>query len=463
MKKVIGVRFRETGKIYYFDPLNLEPDVGENVIVETERGQEFGTVVLRSRMIEEEKIIKSLRPIVRMAGEDDVKRVEENKQKNKKAFEICSRKIEERGLEMKLIDVEYSFDGSKVLFYFTADGRVDFRELVKDLAAIFRTRIELRQVGVRDEARIQGGIGICGRPLCCHTYLSDFAPVTIKMAKDQGLSLNPTKISGVCGRLMCCLNNEEETYIYLNSRMPNVGEIVTTIDGVTGEVSATSVLRQKVKLIVTGDDDSKEIVECSVSELKLKPGKRRPGREKGNDIPMTEEESEELRSLADESPEIPAEKESKVSRKPERKDERRKDNKEGGKAGGKDGRENVRDGRGDAARDNNRGGKDSKDGNNKDNRDNRESRKNRNNQKNAGGRGGSQGKKNDPQGAVKNDQRNNKQNRDNRDNQDVRDNKENRDGRDNRDNRGGKNNRQNYHRNHRNGGVKKESSNSSNE
>ena len=454
MKKVVGVRFRENGKIYYFDPLEFEPDVGENVIVETERGPEFGTVMLRSRMIEEEKIIKSLRPVIRMANADDARRVEENKEKNKKAFEICNKKIEERGLEMKLIDVEYSFDGSKVLFYFTADGRVDFRELVKDLAAVFRTRIELRQVGVRDEARIQGGIGICGRPLCCHTYLSDFAPVTIKMAKDQGLSLNPTKISGVCGRLMCCLNNEEETYIYLNSRMPNVGEIVTTIDGVTGEVSSTSVLRQRVKLIVTGDDDSKEIVECNVSELRLKPGKRRPGRDKGNDIPMTEEESEELRSLAEESSEISVEKENKGSRKPEKKESR-----DSGKAG----RENVRDGR------------DNKDNN----RDNKDGRKNKNDQKNAGGRGGSQGKKNDPQGSGKNDRRNNKPNRDNRDNQDGRDNrekrdgrnnkdnKENRDGRDNRENRGGRNRSNNHHGGHkdrsRNDGVKKDNSNSGNE
>ena len=444
MKKVVGVRFRENGKIYYFDPLEFEPDVGENVIVETERGPEFGTVMLRSRMIEEEKIIKSLRPVIRMANADDARRVEENKEKNKKACEICNKKIEERGLEMKLIDVEYSFDGSKVLFYFTADGRVDFRELVKDLASVFRTRIELRQVGVRDEARIQGGIGICGRPLCCHTYLSDFAPVTIKMAKDQGLSLNPTKISGVCGRLMCCLNNEEETYIYLNSRMPNVGEIVTTIDGVTGEVSATSVLRQRVKLIVTGDDDSKEIVECSVSELKLKPGKRRPGRDKGNDISMSAEETEELLQISDEVPDTFTEKEPKERRNSGKSEKR--DDKKGG---------------------------------------NKENRKNRNDQKNANARGEGRDKKNDLPDASKNERRNNKQGRDskeNRENKDGRGNQGNRDGRDNRagkgnrdgnkenrdnkgnrDNRGGRNNRNNNHRNHRNGGGKKENSNSSNE
>ena len=211
MTKVIGVRFRTAGKIYFFSPGKLEIKTGDKVIVETARGVEFGSVVTGPKEVEDDKITQPLKSVIRLATEDDKKKEEKNKEKEKEAFKICLDKIHKHSLEMKLIDAEYTFDNNKVLFYFTADGRIDFRELVKDLASVFRTRIELRQIGVRDETKIRGGIGICGRPLCCHTYLSEFAPVSIKMAKEQNLSLNPTKISGVCGRLMCCLTNEEET------------------------------------------------------------------------------------------------------------------------------------------------------------------------------------------------------------------------------------------------------------
>ena len=222
--KVVGVRFRKAGKVYYFDPLSLDIKQGSNVIVETARGIEFGYVVMGIRDIPEEKITLPLKPVFRLATEEDVRIQESNAQKEKEAFKICLEKIRKHNLEMKLIDSEYTFDNNKLLFYFTADGRVDFRELVKDLAAVFKTRIELRQIGVRDETKILGGIGVCGRALCCHTYLSEFIPVSIKMAKEQNLSLNPTKISGVCGRLMCCLKNEEEAYEELNSYLPSIGE-----------------------------------------------------------------------------------------------------------------------------------------------------------------------------------------------------------------------------------------------
>lgn len=205
MTKVIGVRFRTAGKVYFFDPLQLEIKRGDHVIVETARGIEFGTVVAGVHEVEDDKVIQPLKPVMRIAGGRDIEQEAANKEKEKEAFKICKEKILKHGLEMKLIDAEYTFDNNKVLFYFTADGRIDFRELVKDLASVFKTRIELRQIGVRDETKIRGGIGICGRPLCCHSYLSDFVPVSIKMAKEQNLSLNPTKISGVCGRLMCCL------------------------------------------------------------------------------------------------------------------------------------------------------------------------------------------------------------------------------------------------------------------
>lgn len=275
MTTIIGVRFRQAGKVYYFDPAGLEIKQGDHVIVETARGVEYGYVVLGCRGVEEEKVVQPLKAVMRLAtpADDEVQR--RNKEKEKDAFKICLEKIARRGLEMKLIDCEYTFDNNKVLFYFTADGRIDFRELVKDLAAVFKTRIELRQIGVRDETKIVGGIGICGRPMCCHTFLSDFAPVSIKMAKEQNLSLNPTKISGVCGRLMCCLKNEEEAYEYLNSKLPNVGDFVTTNDGLKGEVSSVSVLKQLVKVIVTVENDEKEIREYKVDELRFRPKRRR--------------------------------------------------------------------------------------------------------------------------------------------------------------------------------------------
>ncbi|MBR1598691.1 MAG: stage 0 sporulation family protein [Lachnospiraceae bacterium] len=275
MTEVIGIRFRQNGRIYFFAPKDIEIEVGDAAIVETIRGVEYGKVVLGRREIDESSMTSELKPVIRKATPEDDKQYENNKEKCKKAFDICKEKIAARGLEMKLIDVEYTFDNNKVLFYFTADGRVDFRELVKDLAAVFRTRIELRQIGVRDETKILGGIGICGRELCCNKHLSDFVPVSIKMAKEQNLSLNPTKISGVCGRLMCCLKNEQETYEYLNDRLPSVGDRVKTIDGLRGEVSSVSVIRQKVKVIVDLPDDEKEIREYHAEELKFKPKKKR--------------------------------------------------------------------------------------------------------------------------------------------------------------------------------------------
>ncbi|MEE0810578.1 PSP1 domain-containing protein [Blautia sp.] len=290
MTRVIGVRFRNVGKIYYFSPKNLEIHAGDHVIVETARGVEYGSVVLPPRDVEDEKVIQPLKEVIRIANPQDDKKEEINRKKEKEAFQVCLKKIREHGLEMKLIDVEYTFDNNKILFYFTADGRIDFRELVKDLAAIFKTRIELRQIGVRDETKILGGIGICGRPLCCHTYLSEFVPVSIKMAKEQNLSLNPTKISGVCGRLMCCLKNEEETYEELNRKLPNTGDRVTTPEGLKGEVQSVNVLRQLVKVIVDVEDE-KEIREYQASELKFKT------RQKKEKLKLTEEELKALKEL----------------------------------------------------------------------------------------------------------------------------------------------------------------------
>ena len=281
MTEVIGVRFRTAGKIYYFDPKDIHFTRGEHAIVETARGIEYGFVVMGNRETEDAKIVQPLKEVIRKANAEDDQRHLENEVKEKEAYKVCQEKIRKHNLEMKLIDVEYTFDSSKVLFYFTADGRVDFRSLVKDLAAIFRTRIELRQVGARDETKILGGYGICGRPLCCHTFLSDFAPVSIRMAKEQGLSLNPTNISGVCGRLMCCLKNEEDVYEFLNAHLPSVGDTVTTPDGLRGEVSSISVLSQKVKVVVNLEkEDEKELREYKVSELKFKPRKRSTGDKK---------------------------------------------------------------------------------------------------------------------------------------------------------------------------------------
>lgn len=291
MTKVIGVRFRTAGKIYFFDPLKFNIKKGDHVIVETARGIEYGTVVGGIREVPDDNVIQPLKPVLRLATQRDDEQEAGNKQKEKEAFKICLEKIHRHGLEMKLIDAEYTFDNNKVLFYFTADGRIDFRELVKDLAAVFKTRIELRQIGVRDETKILGGIGICGRELCCHRHLSEFVPVSIKMAKEQNLSLNPTKISGVCGRLMCCLTNEEEIYEELNSHLPGNGDRVTTPEGLKGDVQSVNVLRQLVKVIVTLDNDEKEIREYKASELKFKSRRRK------KDAKLSREELEELKRL----------------------------------------------------------------------------------------------------------------------------------------------------------------------
>ena len=287
---VIGVRFRNAGKIYYFDPQQHEIKRGQHVIVETARGVEYGEVVLGNKEVDDTKVIQPLKSVIRVATPEDDAKEAKNHEKEKDAFKICLEKIAKHGLEMKLIDAEYTFDNNKVLFYFTADGRIDFRELVKDLAAVFKTRIELRQIGVRDETKILGGIGICGRPLCCNTHLSEFIPVSIKMAKEQNLSLNPTKISGVCGRLMCCLKHEADTYEYLNSKLPDVGDFVKTFDGMKGEVASVNVLRQTVKLLVDINDE-KELKEYKIEELKYKPHKKK------DKIKLSEEEMKALAEL----------------------------------------------------------------------------------------------------------------------------------------------------------------------
>lgn len=267
---IIGVRFRKSSKVYYFDPTGYDIKKGDHVIVETARGIEYGTVVLGPKEVTDDKVVSPLKPLTRPATPEDEKTNVENEKKEKEAYQICLEKIKKHDLKMKLIDSEYTFDRNKLLFYFTADGRIDFRELVKDLASVFRTRIELRQIGVRDETKLLGGMAICGRPLCCHTFLSEFAPVSIKMAKEQGLSLNPTQISGVCGRLMCCLKNEQEAYEELNRSLPSIGSQVKTIDGYTGEVQSTSVLKQLVKIVITKKNGEREIREYPVADLSFK-------------------------------------------------------------------------------------------------------------------------------------------------------------------------------------------------
>ncbi len=276
MVTVIGVRFRHAGKVYYFSPGAIEIKKGDYVIVETARGVEYGLVVSDPKLAGEEDIVSPLRTIIRKSDAKDDETYKHNLEQERSAFALCEEKIAKHELDMKLIDVEYTFDGNKILFYFTADGRVDFRELVKDLAAVFRTRIELRQIGVRDETKMQCGIGICGRPFCCSTFLTDFAPVSIKMAKDQSLSLNPSKISGTCGRLMCCLKYEESTYEELNRRLPDEGDLVQTEDG-NGEVLHVNVLRQLVKVGVMQEKGDVAINEYPVSDIKIIRHKRRKG------------------------------------------------------------------------------------------------------------------------------------------------------------------------------------------
>lgn len=300
MVKVIGVRFRTAGKIYFFDPLKFDVKRGDHVIVETARGIEYGTVVGDPKEVEDDKVIQPLKPVLRVATARDTEQENANKQKEREAFKICLEKIKKHKLDMKLIDAEYTFDNNKVLFYFTADGRIDFRELVKDLASVFKTRIELRQIGVRDETKIMGGIGICGRTLCCHAHLSEFVPVSIKMAKEQNLSLNPTKISGMCGRLMCCLKHEEETYEYLNRKLPNVGDYVTTDDGLKGEVHSVNVLRQLVKVLIENNDE-KEIREYKVEQLRFKKRHRKEKQDDVTDAELKELEKQEGRSKLDDN------------------------------------------------------------------------------------------------------------------------------------------------------------------
>lgn len=286
MVKVIGVKFKTGSKVYYFDPGDIEIKADDCVIVETARGVEFGEVAFPAKEVDEDEITSPLKPVIRVATDADRKKVEENAQKEKDAFDVCNEKIAKHGLEMKLVNVEYTFDGSKILFYFTADGRIDFRELVKDLASVYRTRIELRQIGVRDETRAMGGIGVCGREFCCHKFLTDFQPVSIRMAKDQNLSLNPTKIYGACGRLMCCIRYEEETYRELNKTLPRVGYETVTEDGYHGVVSAVNILRQKIKVIVDIGNDEREMREYDAGMLKFT--KKNKGGEKKQ--PPTAEE-----------------------------------------------------------------------------------------------------------------------------------------------------------------------------
>ncbi len=269
MVNVVGVRFKNAGKIYYFDPGEFLIDLNQNVIVETARGIEYGLVVVSNREVDESEIVAPLKKVIRIASEEDAAHAEENDRKEKEAYNICLQKISDHKLDMKLIDVEYTFDNNKVLFYFTADGRVDFRELVKDLAAVFKTRIELRQIGVRDESKMMGGMGICGRVLCCNSFLGEFQPVSIKMAKEQSLSLNPTKISGTCGRLMCCLKYEQEAYEDLLGRVPKVGAIVDTPEG-HGTVVGVNLLRETLKIkLDEGNDNELRVYDFKEGEVKV--------------------------------------------------------------------------------------------------------------------------------------------------------------------------------------------------
>ena len=325
MAKVVGVRFRNVGKIYYFDPKEYEIRLYDHVIVETARGMEYGKVVMPPKEVPDEEVVHPLKEVLRMATKEDDEREKANRQREREAYKVCQQKIREHNLDMKLIDAEYTFDNNKVLFYFTADGRIDFRQLVKDLAAIFKTRIELRQIGVRDETKILGGIGICGRCLCCHTYLSEFAPVSIKMAKEQSLSLNQTKISGVCGRLMCCLKNEQDTYEELNKRLPGIGDSVTTPDGMTGTVHSVNVLRQTVRVVIE-ENDEKEIQDFSGEDLKFR-SRRKKGKNQDPEGKEPAEKKPEEPKKADKKPE---DKKSEEKKQSEGKNEnRRQENKKG--------------------------------------------------------------------------------------------------------------------------------------
>ena len=300
MIRVVGVRFKKTGKIYYFDPKDLQIQTGDHVIVETARGVEYGWVAKGPIEIEDSEISGTLKPVIRLATEKDKRNAAANKEKEKKAFDVCLEKIAKHDLKMKLVDVEYTFDGSKILFYFTADGRVDFRNLVKDLASVYRTRIELRQIGVRDETKTLGGYGICGREFCCHSFQSEFVPVSIRMAKDQNLSLNPTKISGSCGRLMCCIKYEEEAYLSLSKNLPHPGDETTTEDGYHAVVDSVNILKQRIRVIVETGDDEREAREYGPKDLKFtKKKKKKNNNSKQNSKQKKEAEvsAEELKAL----------------------------------------------------------------------------------------------------------------------------------------------------------------------
>ena len=330
MVKIIGVRFRHSGKTYYFDPQDLEVSNGDAVIVETSKGIELGTIKLGPMELEEYQINKPLKPVVRKATEADLARVEANKQKEIEAVKACQEKAAKHELDMKVVGAEYAFDGSKMLFYFTADGRIDFRELVKELASIFHTRIELRQIGVRDETKMMGGIGICGRELCCTTYLDDFAPVSIKMAKEQNLSLNPTKISGMCGRLMCCLKNEEETYEYLNATMPKVGDVAVLPNGTRADIESVNIFRQQIRIVYM-EDDTKERRDVDVSEVEIIP--RKKGQPKQSEvqkqIERNQAERQQREAEREQARQERQEREEKNRAKDRQKDKRRDNRQEG--------------------------------------------------------------------------------------------------------------------------------------
>ena len=308
MATVVCVRFKNTGKVYYFSPANVWPEPGDSVIVETVRGIEIGEAVTGAREISDDSVIGELKPVIRKATPEDLATAEKNKQREKDAFPICVKKIEEHKLDMKLVNVEYTFDGSKMIFYFTSEGRVDFRDLVRDLAGIFHTRIELRQIGIRDEARFLGGLGICGRKICCDAFLSDFTPVSIKMAKEQNLSLNPTKISGQCGRLMCCLKYEQDNYEETLKKLPKVGKDIMTPDGI-GLVTEISVIREKVKVRIQNGDDF-EIREYGIDDVhKLAPGERPVHNNNSSSEPVSEKQPEKKQ---EEAPRYPRPKKQKV-------------------------------------------------------------------------------------------------------------------------------------------------------
>lgn len=319
MTEIIGVRFKDGGKVYYFNPNGVPVEVGQHVIIETSKGIEFGECALANTMVDEMELIAALRPMLRIATEEDMQRVEANHRNEKRAFAICQEKILEHKLEMKLVEVKYSFDGSKILFFFTADGRVDFRHLVKDLAAVFRTRIELRQIGVRDEAKIMGGLGVCGRPFCCSQFLNDFQPVSIKMAKTQNLSLNPTKISGTCGRLMCCLKYEQDAYEDAVKRLPKNDSFVLTPDG-TGNVSDVNVLKETVNVRLDDRTDGPRCYHnCEVCVLRNGKGSREgiavPDKRPERYVePLAEEELPTITLLSDFDPDAAAESEKKRGR-----------------------------------------------------------------------------------------------------------------------------------------------------